>query len=76
MPALSQRGQERLTQLGSVSPFTEGYYDPKTNPNGLINLGTAENSLLSNELLDVRVFRTSARPATDSHCSTCTKTSV
>ncbi|KAF8919899.1 PLP-dependent transferase [Mucidula mucida] len=62
MPALSQRGQERLTQLGSVSPFTEGYYDPKTNPNGLINLGTAENSLLSNELLDYmhKNFRMSA----------------
>ncbi|KAF9051098.1 PLP-dependent transferase [Hymenopellis radicata] len=52
MPALSQRGQERFTQLGSVPPFTEGYYDSKTNPSGLINLGTAENSLLSNELLD------------------------
>lgn len=57
---LSSRGQERVDRLGSfASPKSNAIlsefklFDAEKNPDGLINLGTAENSLLSERLLKV-----------------------
>lgn len=52
-PAISHRAQDILLALGPIDPLKEGYYDEKTNPTGLVNLTTAENSLMSQEVLKV-----------------------
>lgn len=52
-PEISYRGQERVNRLGFSVPSDFKLFDPEKNPDGLINLGTAENSLLSETLLKV-----------------------
>lgn len=52
-PEISYRGQERVNRLGFSVPSDFKLFDPGKNPDGLINLGTAENSLLSETLLKV-----------------------
>jgi len=50
-PSLSQRAQVRLdTEIDTRHTFIDKFYDEKLNPDGLISLATAENSLLSEEL--------------------------
>ncbi len=50
----SSRGQERVNRLGYTNYLNHPKnYDKEKNPEGLINLGTAENSLLSEKLLEV-----------------------
>ncbi|KAF9042682.1 PLP-dependent transferase [Rhodocollybia butyracea] len=54
---LSSRGQERLDRVQAyyatnLLPVQKNY-DKDKNPEGLINLGTAENSLLSDKLLEL-----------------------
>ncbi|KAH7927596.1 PLP-dependent transferase [Leucogyrophana mollusca] len=54
MPRLSRRGQARLDNDVNVPLrfFIPGkYYDTKHNPEGVINMATAENSLMTPELL-------------------------
>ncbi|KAH7905773.1 PLP-dependent transferase [Hygrophoropsis aurantiaca] len=54
MPRLSQRGEARLEEVNiPVRHFIPGkYYDPKHDPDGVINMATAENSLMVPELLE------------------------
>ena len=39
--------------MGETSVPNAKFYDEKLNPDGIINLSTAENSLLSKELCEV-----------------------
>lgn len=50
-PSLSDRGRTRASI--PLSYTTDKFYDKELNPQGLINLGTAENTLMSEELLKV-----------------------
>lgn len=54
-PVLSTRGQHQLETSGPAILFAQesrsDVYDPKTNPNGLINFGLAENGLMTDELI-------------------------
>ncbi|EKM52149.1 uncharacterized protein PHACADRAFT_262659 [Phanerochaete carnosa HHB-10118-sp] len=49
-PSLSQRGQVRFDTEIDLRTITDRFYDEKLNPDGVISLATAENSLLSEEL--------------------------
>lgn len=53
-PRLSTRAQENLTgpniMLDGVRKVNSDKYDADTNPNGIINLGVAENQLMTKEL--------------------------
>lgn len=50
-PLLSKRGQERTSIPADTS--TEKWYDKVLNPQGMINLASAENTLMSDEILEV-----------------------
>ncbi|ORY26710.1 pyridoxal phosphate-dependent transferase [Naematelia encephala] len=53
--SISQRGAARLSSSkSSPYPSPSGpYYDPELHPQGVINLSTAENSLLSHKILPI-----------------------
>ncbi|KAJ6562238.1 pyridoxal phosphate-dependent transferase [Mycena capillaripes] len=53
-PTLSSRAQKRqgLPSPPSYTPPSGPYYDPELYPDGVINLSTAENSLLSERLIE------------------------
>lgn len=58
---LSARAQENLSgpniMLDGVKKVNSDKYDADTNPNGIINLGVAENQLMTKELTKiVRIF--------------------
>lgn len=52
---LSQRGLQDLQtaqgRLGAIKKILGNLYDPKDNPNGIINFGVADNSLCRTELV-------------------------
>ncbi|KAF9313069.1 hypothetical protein BG003_005648 [Podila horticola] len=57
IPRLSTRAQENLTEpnvmLDGVRMVNSNKYDAVTNPNGIINLGVAENQLMTKELTEI-----------------------
>jgi hypothetical protein len=54
MANFSKRAQERLAALEAApSPSTEKFYHKELNPDGPISLATAENGLMSTEMLSV-----------------------
>ncbi|KAG0352471.1 hypothetical protein BG005_008061 [Podila minutissima] len=56
-PRLSTRAQENLTgpniMLDGVRKVNSNKYDAVANPNGIINLGVAENQLMTKELTEI-----------------------
>jgi len=53
--SLPRRSRERLEGLPAPFDFSRGFYDKDRNPEGIIGLSAAENSLKSSELIDVSV---------------------
>lgn len=51
--SLPRRAKERLETIPDHDDLSRGFYDKDKNPNGIINLSLAENSLKSKELADV-----------------------
>lgn len=56
-PRLSKRGQERVSIPADFSDVK--WYDKVLNPQGMINLASAENTLMVEEILEVHRYHDS-----------------
>ncbi|KAK6538739.1 hypothetical protein TWF694_010313 [Orbilia ellipsospora] len=65
VPPLSQRAQESLGALagfGDLFKIMQNMYNKETNPNGILSLGVAENSLMHQELTEYYADRIKVNP--------------